>query len=161
MNPRYQACVLQAKKCGWQIGKDHITFLCQELVDKVSVLLAALMQLKTFTQKNKCAVVMVIISSNSRRSSFLHIFPFFNPTLYESNRRSETHCERWETSEVHLSSSNIVTKDEEKACEVICYIMILSWPITLLEWSWRRSAHLFKCSSFSCGLADERMFIKQ
>jgi hypothetical protein len=51
---------------------------------------------------------------------------FFNPTLYESIRRSETLCERWDNSQVHLSSSNIFTKAGEKACEVICYIMILS-----------------------------------
>jgi hypothetical protein len=51
---------------------------------------------------------------------------FFNPTLYESNRRSETLCGRWKTSEVSLSSSYIFTKTGEKACEVIYYIIILS-----------------------------------
>jgi hypothetical protein len=51
---------------------------------------------------------------------------FFNPTLYESSRRNETLCEWWKTSEVHLSSSNIFTIAGERACEVMCYIVILS-----------------------------------
>jgi hypothetical protein len=74
--------------------------------------------------------VLLLWSSSSAATAgdpaFYTYSLFYNPTLYESNRRSETVCERWEASEVHLPSSNIFTKAGEKACEVICYIMILS-----------------------------------
>jgi len=68
-----------------------------------------------------CAFVLVIISINSRRSNFLHIFHFFNLTSCESNRRSETVCERLKTSEVHLSSSNmlsIVVQQDATICSL-------------------------------------------